>query len=129
MSRFVQIARANGVAGYIGDGSNRWPAVHRSNAAQLVKLALNTTEPGSILHAIGEEGVTIKVIAEAIGRGLGLPVRSVEEGDVEKHFGWIGAFYGMDLPTSSRHTQMTFEWNPNAASLIEDLDGGSYFRN
>lgn len=124
----VAIAREKGVAGYVGYGASRWPAVHRSDAARLVQLGVEKAPAGSILHAVGEQGVPTREIAEAIGRGLELPVTSIDPDDVQAHFGWIGALFGMDLPASSAQTRQLLDWTPTGPTLLEDLAGGSYFR-
>jgi nucleoside-diphosphate-sugar epimerase len=126
MATFTNIAREKGVAGYIGDGANRWPAVHRSDAARLVRLGLENATPGAVLHAMGEEGIPTRTIAEAIGRSLDLPVQSIAPDDVQAHFGWIGGFFGMDIPTSSALTQARYGWTPTGSTLIEDLNAGVY---
>ncbi|GAB3605545.1 SDR family oxidoreductase [Conyzicola nivalis] len=127
VSVLVDIARTTGVSGYVGDGANRWPAVHRSDAARLVRLALESAAPGSVLHAVGEEGVPTRTIAEAIGRGLDLPVVSIPADEAATHFGWIGGFFGMDLPSSSALTQQRTGWTPTGPSLADDLASGAYF--
>jgi len=124
----VGIAREKGVAGYVGDGSSRWPAVHRSDAAQVIRLGLEKAPAGTILHAVGEEGIPTRAIAEAIGRGLGVPAASIAPGDAIGHFGWIGGFFGLDVPASSELTQKLLGWVPSGPTLIEDLDAGPYFR-
>ena len=124
----VGIARAKGVSGFVGDGTGRWPAVHRSDAARLVSLGIQKASAGDLLHAIGEEGIPTREIAEAIGRGLDLPVTSIAPDDAQAHFGWIGGFFGMDLPTSSAHTQQLLDWTPTGPTLLEDLATDSYFR-
>jgi nucleoside-diphosphate-sugar epimerase len=123
----TNIAREKGIAGYPGDGANRWPAVHRSDAGRLVRLGLEQAAPGAILHAMGEEGIPTRTIAEAIGRGLGLPVQSIAPDDVLSHFGWLGMFFSIDIPTSSALTQERYGWTPSGPTLIEDLDAGVYF--
>ncbi|MER7723945.1 SDR family oxidoreductase [Streptomyces sp. NPDC096323] len=127
MAALVGVARAKGVSGYIGDGANRWPAVHRADAAHLVRLALEAAPAGSILHAVDEEGVPIREVADAIGRNLGLPVTSVPPEDADAHFGWLGPLLGMDAPTSSAVTRASYGWQPTHPGLIEDLDKGHYF--
>jgi nucleoside-diphosphate-sugar epimerase len=127
IAQLVGIARERGVAGYVGDGANVWPAVHRSDAARLVRLGLEEATPGTILHAVAEQGVPTRTIAEAIGRGLDLPIESIAPEDVPDHFGWIGAFFGMDLPVSSEVTQERFNWSPTGPTLLEDLANGAYF--
>jgi nucleoside-diphosphate-sugar epimerase len=122
----VGIAREKGVAGYVGDGSNRWPAVHVSDAARMIRLGLEKAPAGSLLHAVAEEGVPAREIAEAIGRATGLPAASIAPDDVAGHFGWIGTFFGMDLPASSDVTRKLLDWTPTGPTLIEDLDAGAY---
>jgi len=127
MSTLVAVARDKGIAGYIGDGSNRWPAVHRGDAARMVRLGLEKAPAGSRLHAVGEEGVPARDIAEAIGRGLGIPTASIAPDNVDAHFGWIGRFFGADMPTSSALTQELLDWTPTGPTLMDDLDAGCYF--
>ncbi|MGW2617588.1 SDR family oxidoreductase [Streptomyces sp. NPDC001500] len=128
IAALVAIAREKGVAGYVGDGTNRWPAVHRSDAAQITRLGLEKAPAGTLLHAVSEEGVPTREIAQAIGRGLDVPVTSIAPQDAQKHFGWIGRFFAMDIPASSTRTQELLGWAPSGPSLIQDLDAGSYFR-
>ena len=123
----IDIARDKGVAGYIGDGSNRWPAVHRLDAANLYRLALENADAGSVFHAIGDEGVPTREIAEVIGRHLGLPVVSIAPEDAAEHFGWMGMFFAIDAPASSALTQERLGWRPERVGLIEDLEQGHYF--
>jgi nucleoside-diphosphate-sugar epimerase len=124
----IDIARAKGVSGYIGHGANRWPAVHRLDAANLYRLAFKTAPAGSVFHAIADEGVPTREIAEVIGRHLGLPTVSVAPEDAPEHFGWLGAFYALDAPASSALTQARLEWTPVQIGLIEDLEAGHYFQ-
>ncbi len=126
MAALVAIAKAKGVAGYPGEGANRWPAVHRSDAARLVRLGLEQAAPGSILHAMGEEGIPSRTIAEAIGRSLNVPAQSIAPDDVIAHFGWIGMFFSWDVPTSSALTQARYGWTPSGPTLLEDLEAGAY---
>ncbi|MEV2210476.1 SDR family oxidoreductase [Streptomyces sp. NPDC050997] len=128
IAMLVAIAREKGVAGYVGDGTNRWPAVHRSDAAQITRLGLEKAPAGTLLHAVSEEGVPTREIAEAIGRGLDVPVTSIAPQDAQEHFGWIGQFFAMDIPASSARTQELLGWAPSGPGLIQDLDAGSYFR-
>jgi nucleoside-diphosphate-sugar epimerase len=123
----ADLAREKGVAAYVDEGANRWPAVHRSDAANLVARAVDAATPGSVVHATAEEGVSARAIAEAIGRGLNLPVESVPADKAMEHFGWIGMFFGADVPASSAITQERFGWTPTGPTLIEDLDAGHYF--
>jgi nucleoside-diphosphate-sugar epimerase len=120
------VAREKGVSGYPGDGTNRWAAVHVSDAARLVALGLAKAPAGARLHAVAEEGISSRDIAEAIGRAFGLPVTSIAPDDVQGHFGWIGTFFGMDLAATSTVTRELLGWAPAGPTLIEDLDAGAY---
>jgi nucleoside-diphosphate-sugar epimerase len=122
----AQVAREKGVSGYPGDGTNRWAAVHVSDAGRLVALALDKAPAGARVHAVAEEGVPVRDIAEAIGRSLGLPVASIAPDDVQDHFGWIGMFFAMDLAATSAATRELLGWEPAGPTLIEDLDAGAY---
>jgi nucleoside-diphosphate-sugar epimerase len=124
----IEIARSQGVSGYIGEGANRWPAVHRLDAATLYRLALEQGPGGSVFHAVADEGVPTREIAEVIGRHLELPVVSIAPEDAAEHFGWMGAFFGVDAPASSVLTQQRLGWNPVHIGLIADLDQGHYFQ-
>jgi len=126
VAELVRIARTTGVAGYVGDGANRWPAVHRSDAARLVRLGLEKAPAGARLHAVAEEGVPMRVIAEAIGRAVDVPTASIAVEDAPAHFGWIGRFVGMDAPASSTGTQELLGWRPDGPTIVEDLDAGAY---
>jgi len=118
--------RRNGVSGYIGDGSNRWPAAHVSDVALLYRLAFEKAEPGAIYHAVHEEGVPMKAIAEAHGRGLKVPVVSIKPEDAEAHFGWLARFAKADVPSSSVITRQKLKWHPTGPGLIADLDKMDY---
>ena len=120
------VAREKGVSGYPGTGTNRWAAVHRSDAGRLVALGLEKAPAGARLHAVAEEGIPVRDIAEAIGRSLGLPVTSIAPDDVQDHFGWIGTFFSMDLAATSTVTRQLLGWTPTGPTLIEDLDAGAY---
>jgi nucleoside-diphosphate-sugar epimerase len=122
----AQVAREKGVSGYPGDGTNRWAAVHVSDAGRLVALALDKAPAGARVHAVAEEGIPVRDIAEAIGRSLGLPVASIAPDDVQAHFGWIGMFFGMDLAATSTATRELLGWEPTGPALIEDIDAGAY---
>ena len=122
----VALAREKGVSGYIGDGANRWPAAPVADTARLYRLALEKAEAGAIYHAVAEEGVAMKAIAEAVGRGLNVPVKSVRQEDVEAHFGWLAMFAGMDMPSSSAITRKKLGWKPTGPGLVADLDGMDY---
>lgn len=126
-AELVRVAREKGVAGYVSDGANRWPAVHRADAAHLVRLALEQATPAARVHAVAEEGIPTRAIAEAIGAGLGLPVESIAPEDVAGHFGWIGQFFGMDIPASSAITRERYGWAPTGPTLLEDFAAGAYF--
>ena len=128
VAALVGIAKERGVSGYIGDGANQWPAVHRSDAARLVRMGLETATPGTILHAVAEEGIATRdhrgshrcrawVCRSSRSRPRTRP----------RHFGWIGTFFGMDLSFSSEVTQERFGWTPTGPTLIEDLADGAYF--
>ena len=123
----IDIARGTGVSGYIGDGSNRWSAVHRLDAALLFRLALETARSGSVLHAVAEEGVPTRVVAEAIGRHLKLPVTSTPREQADEHFGALARFLAADLPASGALTRAGMEWEPRHPGLLDDLDQGHYF--
>ena len=123
----VGIARAKGLSGYIGDGANRWPAVHRSDAARLFRLALENAPAGSVLHAIDDEGVPVRDVAEVIGRHLEIPATSIAPEDAGAHFGWLAGFLGLDGPATSVATQQLLGWHPTGPGLLEDLDKGHYF--
>lgn len=120
------VAKAKGVSAYIGEGANRWPAAHVSDTARLYHLAFEKAEPGAIYHAVDEEGVSMKEIAEAIGRGLKVPVISIKPEEAEAHFGWLAHFAPHDMPSSSAITQRKLNWKPTGPGLIEDLDGMDY---
>ena len=120
------VAREKGVAGYVGDGSNLWPAVHRRDAARLVALALDSAPAGTVVHAIGEEGVPTRAIAEALGRGRGVPAASIAPDDVDAHFGWIGRFFALDIPSSSALTRELLGWEPREQGILADIEAGYY---
>jgi nucleoside-diphosphate-sugar epimerase len=125
--RLIDIAREKGVAAYPGDGSNRWPAVHRLDAARLFRLALESAPAGARLHAIGDDGIPVREIAAAIGRHLSLPVTSVRPEQAVEHFGWLGAFFSLDVPASSTLTRELLGWAPTRSGLLDDLEQGHYF--
>jgi len=127
VSVLVGIAREKGVSAYIGDGANAWSAVHRLDAGHLVRLAVDAAPAGSALHATAEEGVPTRAIAEAIGRGLDLPVVSIPADQAAEHFGWLGRFFGVDARAKSMATQELLGWKPTQPGLIEDLDAGHYY--
>jgi nucleoside-diphosphate-sugar epimerase len=122
----VDIAREKGFAGYVGDGAGRWPATHRLDVARAFRLAAEQAPAGSVVHAIAEQGVPTREIAEAIGGALGVPAQSVAMEDVDAHFGFLGRFFGMDVTCSSAWTRETLGWEPTEQTLIEDLHAGNY---
>ena len=127
MATLVGIARDKGVSGYLGNGSNRWPAAHRLDAAHLFRLALEQAPAGSAVHAVADEAVPIRAVAEVIGRHLGVPVAAVSPEDAGAHFGWLAGFLGADSPASSTLTRELLGWQPTHPGLIDDLDKGHYF--
>jgi nucleoside-diphosphate-sugar epimerase len=126
IAAIAAIARQKGVSGYPGDGTNRWAAVHRVDAARLVALGLQKAPAGARLHAVAEEGIPTREIAVAIGRAFDLPVTAIAPDDVQDHFGWIGTFLAMDMTATSTATRELLGWTPTGPTLIEDLDGGAY---
>jgi nucleoside-diphosphate-sugar epimerase len=125
--RLVSIAREKGVSAYIGDGLNRWPAVHRLDAAHLYRLVMEKGSAGGRYHGVGDEGVPTREIAEVIGQHLNVPVVSKSREEAADHFGWIALFFGMDSPASSAQTQKRLGWKPVQPGLIADLDAEHYF--
>ena len=123
---FLEVTRQKGVSAYLGDGSNRWPAAHVSDTARLYRLAFEKAEPGAIYHAVDEQGVTMKAIAEAHSRGLKVPVVSIKPEEAEAHFGWLAIFAKMDMPSSSALTQQKLNWKPVGPDLLTDLEGMDY---
>jgi nucleoside-diphosphate-sugar epimerase len=123
----IAVAREKGVSAYVGDGLNRWAAAHVLDTARLYRLAIERQEAGARYHAVAEEGVTFREIAEAIGRGLKLPVVSKSPEEAAAHFGSIGMFVGRDLIGSSEQTQRRLGWRPTGPGLINDLDRMQYF--
>ncbi len=122
----VAAAREKGVSAYVGDGQNRWPAVHRLDAAHLYRLALEKGVAGARYNAVAEEGVTLREIAEALGRGMKLPVVSKSAEEAAEHFGWLGMFVGADIPASSALTQQRLGWRPTGPKLMDDLNQGRF---
>ena len=127
--RLINIARAKGFSAYIGDGSNRWPAVHRLDAARLFRLALEAAPAGSKLDGVGDEGIPFRDIANVIGGHLNLPVVSITREEATDHFGFLGAIAALDIPRSSVQTQELLGWRPVHPTLIADLEQGYYFEN
>jgi nucleoside-diphosphate-sugar epimerase len=123
----IGIARDKGFAGYPGDGENRWPAVDTRDAASLYRLAVEKAPAGQILHGVGDQGVPLREIAAAIGRGTGLEVRSVPEEEIPEYFGFLAGFITLDDPTSNAKTREVVGWEPTHPGLIEDYAAGHYF--
>ena len=124
----IHIAREKGVSAYVGDGRNRWPAAHVLDTARLYRLALEKADAGDRFHAVAEEGVPLREIAEVVGRGLKVPVVSISPEEASGHFGWLAAFAGRDVPASSAQTRKKLGWNPTGPGLIADLENMSYSR-
>jgi nucleoside-diphosphate-sugar epimerase len=124
----INTAREKKVSAYLGDGMNRWPAVHRFDAAHLYRLVLEKGTAGAAYHAIGDQGIPTKEIAEAIGRGLRLPVVSKSGEDATNHFGWMTRFFSLDGPASSKRTEQELGWRPTHRGLIEDMEKADYFK-
>jgi nucleoside-diphosphate-sugar epimerase len=122
----IMVAREKGISAYIGEGLNRWPAAHVLDVARLYRLALEKQEPGARYHAVAEEGVPVRDIATAIGRGLNVPVVSLAAEEAAGHFGWLAPFAGFDLPASSARTRETLGWNPTGPTLLTDLGNMRY---
>ena len=127
LATLVAVAREKRVSGYIGDGENHWPAVHRLDAARLFRLALESAPAGSVLHGAAEEGVPLRAIAEVIGRRLDLPVASIAPEEAEEHFGWLATFLAIDVRASSGLTRERLGWAPTHPGLVDDLEQGHYF--
>ncbi len=126
IASITQVARRTGVSAYVGDGSHAWAAVHRSDAAHLVRIGVERAAAGARLHAIAEDAVPTKSIAEAIGERLGLPVEAIAPDDAIAHFGFIGQFFGRDMSSSSTLTRATYGWEPTGPTLLEDIAAGAY---
>ena len=123
----IAMARKNGVSVYVGEGGNRWPAVHTLDAARLYRLAVESAPAGTRLHGVAEEGVAFRQVAEAIGGGLGLPVTSVSPDEAAKYLGFLGTFAQVDNPSSSAATRALLKWDPMRNGLLADLAEGHYF--
>ena len=120
------VAREKGVSGYPAEGTNRWAAVHRSDAGRLVALGLEKAPAGALLHAVAEDGIPVRDIAEAIGQAFDLPVRSIAPDDVPDHFGFIGTFFSMEMSATSAATRELLGWTPAGPTLVEDIEAGAY---
>lgn len=126
ISPLIELARRKGVSAYVGEGANRWSAAHVSDVARLYRLALEHHEAGARWHAVDEEGVLMRAIAEIVGEGLGIPVRSLPPEEAADHFGWLAMFARLDLPASSAWTRGQLGWQPTGPSLAEDLRAMDY---
>ncbi len=127
VSMLIAIARDKGISGYVGEGANRWPSVHRLDAARLYRLAIETAPAGTRLHAVGEEGVPFRDLAEAIGSYLKLPVVSIDTEHVSSHFSFLAPLVTLDSPVSNALTRKRFGWEPTHPTLIADIAEGHYF--
>jgi nucleoside-diphosphate-sugar epimerase len=127
VANLVNIAREKGVSGYVGDGANRWPAVHRLDSAKLFRLAVEAAPAGTTLHAVADEGVPIRDIAEVIARHLDVPEASISPENAGEHFTWMAHFIAMDSPASGKVTQELMKWEPTQQGLIADLEENRYF--
>lgn len=125
--QLIHIARVKGFSAYVGDGANRWPAVHRFDAASLYRLAIEAAPAGSRLDGVGDEGIRFHDIAAVIGRHLNLPTVSIPREEAEAHFGFLGVLAALDFPRSSVQTQELLGWRPVQPGLLEDLEQGHYF--
>lgn len=126
LGRLLQIAGERGVSGYVGDGASRWTAGHRADAAKIYRLALEAGEAGGVYHAVAEEGLATRDIAEAIGRALDMPTASIPAEQAAEHFGFLGGFLALDLPASSALTRARLGWRPTHAGLMQDIAAGVY---
>ena len=122
----ARIARESGASAFIGEGRNRWPAVNRLDAGKLVSLAIEKASPGSVLHAVAEEGIATRDIAAALGQYLGVPVESIPTEQAQARFDWLGMFFGADIPASSAQTRALLGWEPTHPTLLEDIAAGHY---
>lgn len=122
----IAVAREKGVSAYVGDGRNRWPAAHVTDVARLYRLAVENGTPGARYHAVAEEGVPLKDIAMAIGRGLNVPVISISKEQAQEHFGFLGFFVGRDSPASSAQTRAQLGWTPTGPDLLTDMGNMRY---
>jgi nucleoside-diphosphate-sugar epimerase len=128
VATYAQIARDRGFAGYVGDGANRWAAVHRTDAAVLFRLATEKARGGSVLHGAAEEGISIRELAEVLSARMDLPVRSVPPEDAAEHFGWFAGFIALDAAATSTATQESLGWVPSGPTLLQDVEAGHYDR-
>jgi nucleoside-diphosphate-sugar epimerase len=122
----ARTVREKGVSAYISEGQNRWPAVNRLDAGKLVQLAIDKATPGTVLHAVAEEGIATRDIASALGRFFGVPVESIPAERAQAHFGWLGMFFGADAPASNSRTRSLLGWEPTYPTLLQDIAAGNY---
>jgi nucleoside-diphosphate-sugar epimerase len=127
IATIIGIAREKGVSGYVGEGANVWPAAHQSDAARVFRLALEDAPAGAVYHAVAEPGVPTRMIAEVVGRHLHIPTASIDLDDAVAHFGWMGLFWAVNVPTASALTRERLGWQPTGPDLIADLEAGHYF--
>lgn len=123
---YIQMAREKGSVAYVGDGSNRWPAAHVLDVAKLYALAIERAQAGARYHAVAEEGISARAIAQVVGVGIGLPVISLAPEDAPEHFGWFAMFAGLDMPASSRKTRELLDWHPVGPDMLTDLEAMDY---
>jgi nucleoside-diphosphate-sugar epimerase len=121
ISPLLDVVREKRVSGYVGDGQNRWPAAHVLDVARLYRLAIERCTPGARYNAVAEEGIAARDIAQVLGEGMGVPVRSIDADKAAEHFGWLGMFVGLDMAASSAWTRKTLDWHPEGPSLLDDL--------
>ncbi|NKJ50790.1 NAD-dependent dehydratase, partial [Burkholderia sp. SG-MS1] len=122
----IQLVREKGVCAFVEEGQNRWPAAHLSDVVRLYRLAIEKGEAGARYHAVGEEGVSVREIAQALGRGLNVPVVSIAREEALAHFGWMAMFAALDMPASSAQTRASLGWQPEGPTLISDLNEARY---
>ena len=123
---FIDLSREKGVSAYVGEGRNRWPAAHVSDVARLYRLALEKREAGARYHAVAEEGIAVRDIAEVVGRGLKVPVVALSPEEAAGHFGWLAPFAASDMPASSAWTRDRLGWHPTGPGLMADLEAMRY---
>ena len=126
IAQIARVARERGASAYVDEGANRWTAVNRLDAGRLVALALDKAPGGTVVHAVAEEAVTSRMIAEALAAALGLPVIAIPAEQAVEHFGWIGSFFALDIPASAALTRQRLGWVPTHATLAEDIAAGAY---
>lgn len=123
----IAAARRTGTAGYVGDGTNRWPATHTSDVARLFRIAAESAPPATVWHAVAEEGLHVRAIAEAIGTHLGIPTESMSPNGLQERFGFVGNLFGLDLPAASATTRAQADWEPTGPTLLEDMRARRFY--